>query len=1742
MMADAEVIFALSKIFDDREKVDCVVKDLFFHKSVWLALHKKENLSLIESHFGNRESLWTITDICSLLRKSTHSNDYDIQAGKDELTKSSNKIDYKKLISDKNIQIGDLWDISKRIATEIGEKSIDVFVNSFPSLSIDEIDNYWGTIFTLVFLELKNQQIPMINCLININQEKWTLQILAFMLAANSRIKSIFSTFVENNSRTLKLERFSEVTIFYENRYDQIFATTISKIFLEKYSYDEIEKCIIDKNLNLELPKKFSLIKSYIRLAEIAKIEDYLTSATNLAKNILKKMAYSINSFNEFDLKTNVNTSSNDSPKIERLFDDDLLISQKSKKIIEKIHTARKLMPIDKQSAQLVAREIFSIIINNRQDIDKLFWSNDFGFVIAPEQISELFIDLGLESEIKIYLEYLVKKFPNNLCILEKLADLDYSNEDFGKAVEHLSRISILRDLSREEKNVLSISLENTGNWNAAYAVRKKINILSIKDLENLVVSAIYAHEIDDCDSIIKSENFGFAKTDFYKIFSAYKLRSDQEEQKSNEIISEISGQGKIDQRIAILINDYYISINAEDKGINFLENYFLHQNKSPGVLIKLLDYYYRIYRKDKIETYLNEIDDFVTKFSLIEKKMLIEILINRGEIQQSSRLINSIQVDRISTQLEYYQARILLEKNQYGLAEAIFKNIILYDENNAHEYIIDYCLSVLKSSRSEFPIKIDDHAKSVIIDLFNLHKNKLNKDDYIYKLLEIELNHEDNLLDYQDLIHEFSNNFADETWRIYGRLGMLYYNNKKFDLAIVNIKEAIKNPKAISILISYLLDSYLKLNLWEEAFTYWDIFLEKPNVPLQESIRSIKMLNGDGRLIPILEKKIIERPDRVDLIILIADCFFAANQIDKGKSSIGKVLVNCKPTIDQRLLCAQILLNGNQVIEARRIIEIIISNQNDLSDEQWISCAFLLYQMGEKNSVINLIHQPKIKDWKLEAFSASLKAEQGMMDEAIDDLMALTRTPNINNFLTDINEELVIGERPEIWKRLSEDPTEIYTYANELCVINKSLNKAYDFLENGIEKINYHNVKLVNQIIDIAMMLGDEYRMKKWQSLLEEMVISNPNVDSFVRLGEVALILNQEVGAANYLSLALKINSEDKRLILFQSRLLARNGNLQQAELLFNNIINKSNSSDSKKIQELKTQNQTGPFNFWLARSAYELSQFRLCLDICQKEIQSIGLYREIISIYLSALISAVDRNGFLELFKVKKHQIKIFDKDFQLLKEIGNYLKKQYTNDGQLLDRLFLCEAVVTNNESQLKEGKSLDCINEFPLLNVRTTYLIDGIESAEEVINSIKPNPDHYALIAGLILDKQPEIASKFLRKALSINNNDPVYLAGLAFWHEITKEYEKAYSTMSLAIEVWQDEFEWEKFSSFLCMQLGDIRKSYEHLEKANRIEHNVHSNEFMLDYLIKKGSLEAIEVLKNDPIRLESDATIAYTIGEIYYKNNLPIKATFFLEKAHKIDPYYCDPLIMLGKIALDLNNVKKTYIFLEKVLRLNPDNVDAVLLKAELIYYEKSPQDAIIYLDEMVLKHHKDEKIILKKLEIVERNMGKEAAIGFINSLNDRNINIEILSQKIRLLIDIGKFQEAQQEADRLISLTNNYPPVYAYMGQISKNQGNLDQAIDFYVKAIRLDPIEIDFYIKLAEIHDNRREIIKSLDVLRNGLKINKDNVKLRRMLESYLKKYGYGEGDKKENDNALKFNQAYLQKYNQIEILRSI
>jgi tetratricopeptide (TPR) repeat protein/SAM-dependent methyltransferase len=203
----------------------------------------------------------------------------------------------------------------------------------------------------------------------------------------------------------------------------------------------------------------------------------------------------------------------------------------------------------------------------------------------------------------------------------------------------------------------------------------------------------------------------------------------------------------------------------------------------------------------------------------------------------------------------------------------------------------------------------------------------------------------------------------------------------------------------------------------------------------------------------------------------------------------------------------------------------------------------------------------------------------------------------------------------------------------------------------------------------------------------------------------------------------------------------------------------------------------------------------------------------------------------------------------------------------------------------------------------------------------------------------------------------------------------------------------------------------------------------------------------------------------------------------------KVNPDHPDANHNMGILGVDVGKVEEALPFFKAALEAN----------SNIVQYWLSYIDAFIKLDRMadakeVYDQAKSNGAYGDAFDQLEKRLG---GIGKDTELNPNSEMQEAPGdqfQSIANLYSQGQYQEALNEATKLLEQFPNSVNLYNIMGATNKGLGKLDEALEAYTKALSFKPDYAAAYYNIAITLQEQGKIEEAIEAYRKTLSVNPD------------------------------------------------
>ncbi|CAN5698673.1 tetratricopeptide repeat protein [soil metagenome] len=224
-----------------------------------------------------------------------------------------------------------------------------------------------------------------------------------------------------------------------------------------------------------------------------------------------------------------------------------------------------------------------------------------------------------------------------------------------------------------------------------------------------------------------------------------------------------------------------------------------------------------------------------------------------------------------------------------------------------------------------------------------------------------------------------------------------------------------------------------------------------------------------------------------------------------------------------------------------------------------------------------------------------------------------------------------------------------------------------------------------------------------------------------------------------------------------------------------------------------------------------------------------------------------------------------------------------------------------------------------------------------------------------------------------------------------------------------------------------------------------------------------------EVIRKDG----SNHASMYELANIYAQQKKYSDAMFFSRSAYKLDPKNEWYAMAYAEILQKNGKFEEAATVYEQLLKDKPDRMDYYFDWASSLIYANKLSEAIKVLDKV------------------------ETQVG---------INKDVVMQKQRLYMQLGKTDKAITEVQKLIDSDPKDAQAYGMLAELYQNIGQKEKALEIYNKVLIIDPENPYIHLSLADYYRTNGDKDKSVEELKKAFSNKKLDIDTKiQILASY-------------------------------------
>jgi len=379
--------------------------------------------------------------------------------------------------------------------------------------------------------------------------------------------------------------------------------------------------------------------------------------------------------------------------------------------------------------------------------------------------------------------------------------------------------------------------------------------------------------------------------------------------------------------------------------------------------------------------------------------------------------------------------------------------------------------------------------------------------------------------------------------------------------------------------------------------------------------------------------------------------------------------------------------------------------------------------------------------------------------------------------------------------------------------------------------------------------------------------------------------------------------------------------------------------------------------------------------------------------------------------------------------------------------------------------------------------------------ELLNEFVIEAPSAALQAGLNISRnESNLAMEIIFPHLQslLQSTDPIQLAMIALIARESGEDQLSLEVIEKALEIWPDEFSWHQLAASLSQNIGSTASAKTHLLQAAKLQ----PNNYEIQYRLGKVALDsddpesAIQFLKNAASIDNSKSELWQALAAAHQKLNDTLQALASIDRAITLAPELPDPLVISAEISLMNKQIDLAIQKADAALRISPEHPGALLIKIKA-YRAKSHQETALQLIEQNLYRVADPlPLMLEKAEIIKNKSGVKAYLSEMRKIADQyDTDEKFLKVYAYALAENELYEEALSIVQQSLKQNENQFDLQILAARILRTTGQLDQALDHVSHAMNIENANMDGYLEMAHIYEDRRDYVKAATVYHQAI-----------------------------------------------------
>ncbi|MFO7977373.1 MAG: tetratricopeptide repeat protein [Bacteroidales bacterium] len=215
------------------------------------------------------------------------------------------------------------------------------------------------------------------------------------------------------------------------------------------------------------------------------------------------------------------------------------------------------------------------------------------------------------------------------------------------------------------------------------------------------------------------------------------------------------------------------------------------------------------------------------------------------------------------------------------------------------------------------------------------------------------------------------------------------------------------------------------------------------------------------------------------------------------------------------------------------------------------------------------------------------------------------------------------------------------------------------------------------------------------------------------------------------------------------------------------------------------------------------------------------------------------------------------------------------------------------------------------------------------------------------------------------------------------------------------------------------------------------------------------------------------------------------QAALMFYEAGKKDPLNDAAHFELSKIHAMQGEFEDALTYARKAVEINPENVYYQFLLADVLMLSDRMEDALSVYEAMAQKHPENVDYNFRLVNAYMQAEEYQQALGVLDHIETLTGYVEeIIFQKQKILMEMGDYERAIVETQKLLQAFPHESMLYEQLGRLYNETDQPEKAFDIYEKLLVADPGNPMGFLLMADYYQNQGDSAQAFVYLRDAFR----------------------------------------------------